>query len=51
MRLRRMFFRALSSVLAPYVGRSRYANQGELVVVGQRILQGACDAFLGWARR
>jgi hypothetical protein len=39
-----------SSVLAPYVGRSRYANQGKRVVVGQRIMQAASDAFLGWAR-
>ena len=41
---------AQSSVLAPYVGRSRYANQGKRVVVGQRIMQAASDAFLGWAR-
>ena len=42
---------ARSSVLAPYVGSSRYANQGKRVVVGQRIMQAASDAFLGWARR
>jgi uncharacterized protein (DUF2252 family) len=41
---------AQPSVLAPYVGRSRYANQGKRVVVGQRIMQAASDAFLGWAR-
>ena len=41
---------AQPSVLAPYVGRSRYANQGERVVVGQRIMQAASDAFLGWTR-
>ncbi len=40
---------AQPSVLAPYV-RSRYANQGKRVVVGQRIMQAASDAFLGWAR-
>jgi len=41
---------AQPSVLAPYVGRSRYGNQGKRVVVGQRIMQAASDAFLGWAR-
>jgi uncharacterized protein (DUF2252 family) len=41
---------AQPSVLAPHVGRSRYANQGRRVVVGQRIMQAAGDAFLGWAR-
>jgi len=41
---------AQPSVLAPYVGRSRYANQGKRVVVGQRVMQAASDAFLGWAR-
>ena len=41
---------AQPSVLAPYVGRSRYANQGKRVAVGQRIMQAASDVFLGWAR-
>ena len=41
---------AQPSVLAPYVGRSQYANQGERVAVGQRIMQAASDVFLGWAR-
>jgi uncharacterized protein (DUF2252 family) len=41
---------AQTSVLAPYAGRSRYGNQGKRVVVGQRIMQAASDAFLGWAR-
>ena len=41
---------AQPSVLASYVGRSRYANQGKRVVVGQRIMQAASDVFLGWAR-
>jgi uncharacterized protein (DUF2252 family) len=40
---------AQPSVLAPYVGRSRYSNQGKRVVVGQRVMQAASDAFLGWA--
>ncbi len=41
---------AQPSVLASYAGRSRYANQGKRVVVGQRIMQAASDVFLGWAR-
>jgi uncharacterized protein (DUF2252 family) len=41
---------AQASVLAPHVGRSRFANQGKRVAVGQRIMQAASDAFLGWAR-
>jgi uncharacterized protein (DUF2252 family) len=39
---------AQASVLAPYAGPSAYANQGERVVVGQRMLQAASDVFLGW---
>lgn len=38
------------SVLEPYAGRSRYENQGERVVVGQRLMQSSSDIFLGWAR-
>jgi uncharacterized protein (DUF2252 family) len=41
---------ALPSVLDPYAGTSRYKNQGERVVTGQRMLQAASDVFLGWAR-
>jgi uncharacterized protein (DUF2252 family) len=41
---------AITSVLAPYAGNSRYANQGERVVTGQRMLQSASDVFLGWTR-
>ena len=37
-------------MLAPYAGKSRYDNQGERVVTGQRMLQSASDVFLGWAR-
>ena len=37
------------SVLAPYAAPSLYANQGQRVVTGQRIMQGEHDAFLGWA--
>jgi uncharacterized protein (DUF2252 family) len=41
---------AQASVLAPYVGKSRYANQGQRVVQGQRLMQAASDIFLGWER-
>jgi uncharacterized protein (DUF2252 family) len=38
-----------ASVLEPYVGASPYANHGERVVVGQRMMQAASDIFLGWS--
>jgi uncharacterized protein (DUF2252 family) len=38
------------SVLADYLGESQYPNQGERVVVGQRLMQAATDIFLGWIR-
>jgi uncharacterized protein (DUF2252 family) len=41
---------AEQSVLAEFAGRSRFANQGERVVVGQRFMQAASDIFLGWIR-
>lgn len=41
---------ARSSVLEPYAGKSVYRNQGERVVVGQRLMQSASDMFLGWSR-
>jgi uncharacterized protein (DUF2252 family) len=41
---------ASESVLAPYVDHVRRENQGERVVVGQRLMQAASDIFLGWAR-
>jgi uncharacterized protein (DUF2252 family) len=44
------FKEALPSVLDPYVGKSRYANHGERVVTGQRMLQSVSDVFLGWTR-
>jgi uncharacterized protein (DUF2252 family) len=44
------FKEARPSVLAAYAGKSRYENQGERVVTGQRMLQSASDVFLGWAR-
>ncbi len=39
---------ARAAVLAPYAGPSLYANQGQRVVVGQRIMQTTPDIFLGW---
>lgn len=38
---------AQESVLAPYVPRQHFANHGERVVYGQRIMQSAGDVFLG----
>ena len=39
---------AQASVLSPYLGVSVYKNQGHRVVSGQRLLQGAPDAFLNY---
>jgi uncharacterized protein (DUF2252 family) len=44
------FKEANPSVLAPYAGPSVYENQGQRVVVGQRLLQSSSDIFLGWAQ-
>jgi uncharacterized protein (DUF2252 family) len=41
---------AEASALADYAGASEYANQGERVVVGQRLMQATSDIFLGWIR-
>ncbi len=41
---------AQTSVLASYAGPSVYTNQGQRVVVGQRIIQGQSDMFLGWTQ-
>ncbi|MGE5292460.1 MAG: DUF2252 domain-containing protein [Micromonosporaceae bacterium] len=41
---------AQPSVLAAYAGASRYVNQGQRVVAGQRLMQAASDIFLGWQR-
>jgi uncharacterized protein (DUF2252 family) len=38
------------SVLEPYANRTHYENQGQRVVVGQRLMQSSSDIFLGWAR-
>ncbi len=39
---------ARASVLEPYAGKSRYTNNGQRVVEGQRLMQSASDIFLGW---
>jgi uncharacterized protein (DUF2252 family) len=39
---------AQPSVLEPFLGRSRYANHGQRVVEGQRLMQAASDVMLGW---
>ncbi|MGH8833750.1 MAG: DUF2252 domain-containing protein [Actinomycetes bacterium] len=41
---------AEASALAGYAGKSKYANQGQRVVAGQRLMQAASDIFLGWLR-
>jgi uncharacterized protein (DUF2252 family) len=41
---------ARESVLEPYAGKSRYANRGQRVVAGQRLMQSASDIFLGWTK-
>ena len=41
---------AEASVLSRFVGASRYTNQGQRVVAGQRLMQAASDIFLGWHR-
>jgi len=38
------------SVLAAFAGASQYANQGQRVVAGQRLMQASSDIFLGWQR-
>lgn len=41
---------ARTSVLEGYLPPSRYANHGQRVVNGQRMLQSASDIFLGWSK-
>jgi uncharacterized protein (DUF2252 family) len=41
---------AEASVLSRFVGASKYNNQGQRVVAGQRLMQAASDIFLGWQR-
>jgi uncharacterized protein (DUF2252 family) len=41
---------AQASVLEPFLGKSKYANHGQRVVEGQRLMQAASDIMLGWDR-
>jgi len=41
---------ACRSVLEPYAGKSPYDNQGQRIVMGQRLMQSSSDIFLGWVR-
>jgi uncharacterized protein (DUF2252 family) len=41
---------ARPSVLEPYTRRSPWSNNGERIVVGQRLMQTASDIFLGWSK-
>jgi uncharacterized protein (DUF2252 family) len=38
------------AVLSGFAGPSRYDNQGQRVVEGQRLMQATSDIFLGWLR-
>jgi uncharacterized protein (DUF2252 family) len=38
------------SVLESVLGKSPYANNGQRIVEGQRLMQAASDIFLGWVR-
>jgi len=42
------FKEAQASVLEPFLGKSRFANHGQRVVEGQRLMQAASDLMLGW---
>jgi len=39
---------AQPSVLERFVGKSEYANHGQRVIAGQRLMQAATDIFVGW---
>jgi len=41
---------ASASVLEPFAGESAHPNAGQRVVEGQRLMQAACDIFLGWCQ-
>jgi uncharacterized protein (DUF2252 family) len=41
---------AEASVLEPHSGHSQFANHGQRVVEGQRLLQASSDVMLGWTR-
>ncbi len=44
------FKEAQASVLEPFLGKSEYAQHGQRVVVGQRMMQATADILLGWER-
>ena len=44
------FKEAQASVLEPFLGKSQYAQHGQRVVEGQRMMQAAPDLMLGWER-
>jgi uncharacterized protein (DUF2252 family) len=44
------FKEAQPSVLEPYLGRGEFANAGQRVVEGQRLMQASSDILLGWDR-
>jgi Uncharacterized protein conserved in bacteria (DUF2252) len=44
------FKEAERSVLEPFLGDSEFANHGQRVVEGQRLMQSASDIMLGWFR-
>ena len=52
---RRSFFssikRGTALCVEPYLSKSIYSNQGQRVVSGQRLIQGAPDIFLGWGEQ
>lgn len=41
---------ARPSVLEAFAGKSIYANHGQRVIVGHRLMQSASDIFLGWTQ-
>ena len=44
------FKEAQASVLEPFLGKSEYAQHGQRVVEGQRMMQASPDIMLGWER-
>ncbi len=44
------FKEAQPSVLEPFLGKSEFAQHGQRVVEGQRMMQASSDSMLGWER-
>ncbi len=44
------FKEAQASVLEPFLGKSEFAQHGQRVVEGQRMMQASTDILLGWER-